>query len=82
MLVFVLRFFQCQSKRLIFNSAVTRIQIHLQCPRHTQTFGWCSMDYTPNKYLILVMSKNQMRLSILAKDTDTLAESGLEVTIL
>ena len=36
---------------------------------------------TPSNYLIMVRSTKQLRLSILPKDTNTLALAGLEVTV-
>ena len=40
-------------KRFTFNSVAIRIlSAALQCPRHTHTFGRCSMDYIPSNYLI------------------------------
>ena len=39
------------------------------------------MDYIPSNYLITLKSTKQLRLSILAKDTNTLALAGLELTV-
>ena len=38
------------------------------------------MDYIPNNYLISLTSMKLLRLSILPKDTNTLAAAGLELT--
>ena len=39
------------------------------------------MDYIPSNYLITLRSTKQSRLSILPKDTNTLALAGLELTV-
>ena len=73
--------FQYWSKRFTFNSVAIRIlSAALQCPRHTHTFGQRSMDYIPSNYLITLRSTKQLRLSILPKDTNTLALAGLKLT--
>ena len=47
----------------------------------THTFGRRSMDYIPSNYLITLRSTKQLRLSILPKDTNTLALEGLKLTV-
>ena len=79
---FYIALFQYWSKRFTFNSVAIRIlSAALQCPRHTHTFGRRSMDYIPSNYLITLRSTKQSRLSILPKDTNTLALAGLELTV-
>ena len=44
-------------------------------------FGRRSMDYINNNYLNLLRSMKQLRLSILLKNTNTLATVGLEIGV-
>ena len=82
MLVFYTALFQYWSKRFKFNSIAIRIlSAALQSPRHTHTFGRRSMDYIPSNYLITLRSTKQSRLSILPKDTNTMALAGLELMV-
>ena len=48
----------------------------------THTFGRRSLDYIPSNYLITLRSTKKWRLSIVPKDTNTLALAGLELEIL
>ena len=79
---FIKRFSNFDQSAFTFNSVAIRIlSAALQCPRHTHTFGRRSMDYIPSNYLITLRSTKQSRLSILPKDTNTLALVGLELTV-
>ena len=45
---------------------------------YTHTFGQRSIGYNPSNYLVTLRLMKQLRLSILPKDTKTLALMGLE----
>ena len=48
---------------------------------YTHTLGRRSVDYIPSNSLITLRSTKQSRLSILPKDTNMLAQAGLELTV-
>ena len=56
--------FQCWSKQFSFDSIVTRVcQLPYDIQGILSTFGRCSVDYIPNKYLTTLKSIKQLRLS-------------------
>ena len=64
------------------NSVVSRIR-KLPCNVYRILIPWKALNglYTPNNCLISLRSTKQLKLSILSKETNTLARVGLELTV-